>query len=103
MNRQNTVLGGCALGNAVYMGANKLETVKVLLDAGASLDYRTFGGSSALTNAVSNEDSDPDVVRLVLKKVQSTHSVEDLSSVVNYRRKPTTFKWKSIYFKSIPT
>ena len=35
LNRQNTVFGGCALGHAVYMGANKLETVKVLLDAGA--------------------------------------------------------------------
>ena len=29
-----------------------------------SLDYRTFTGGTALTNAVENEDSDPDVVRL---------------------------------------
>ena len=61
-------------------------------------DYRTYGGGSALTGAVENEDSDPDVVRLILKKLQSTYSVEELSSVVNYRRKPTTLKWKSIYF-----
>ena len=68
LNRQNTVVGGCALGNAVYMGANKLETVKVLLDAGASLDYRTFSGGNVLTNSVENEDSDPDVVRIVLER-----------------------------------
>jgi hypothetical protein len=36
LNRKNTVVGGCALGCAVYMGANKVETVKVLLDAGVS-------------------------------------------------------------------
>ena len=36
----------------MYMGANKLETVKVLLDAGASLDYRTFSGGNVLTGAV---------------------------------------------------
>ncbi len=51
LNRQNTALGGCALGLAVYMGANKFETVKLLLDAGASLDYRTFAGGNVLTAA----------------------------------------------------
>merc|ERR1711871_343806 len=79
MNRQNTVVGGCALGNAVYMGANKLETVKVLLDSGASLDYRTFRGSSALFNAVSNEDSDPDVVRIILEKFKSSCCPKEFS------------------------
>ena len=74
LNRQNTVVGGCALGNAVYMGANKLETVKVLLDAGASLDFRTFSGGNVLINAVDNEDSDPDVVRVVLEKMKSSCS-----------------------------
>ncbi len=98
LNRQNTVVGGCALGQAVYMGANKLDTVKVLLNAGASLDYRTFGGGSALENAVSNEDSDPDVVRLLLEQFKSSCSPTEFSSIVNYKRASTTFKWKSIYF-----
>ena len=63
------------------MGANKLETVKVLLNAGASLDYRTFSGGNVLTNSVENEDSDPDVVRLVLEKMKSSFSerVQELS------------------------
>ena len=92
------MLGGCALGHATYVGATKLETVKLLIDAGASLDYRTFGGGTLLVNAVDNEDSDPEVIRLLLGTLKSTHSAEDLSSLVNYRKKSTTFKWKSIYF-----
>ncbi len=98
LNRQNTVAGGCALSHAVYMGANKLETVKVLLDAGASLDYRTFTGGTALTAAVDNEDSDPDVVRIILEKLKSSSSSKEFSSILNYKRKSTTLKWKGIYF-----
>ena len=98
LSRQNTVFGGCALGQAVYMGANKLETVKVLLDAGASVDYRTFSGGSALTNAVENEDSDPAVVRIILEKLKSSCSPKEFASIVNYKRKSTTLKWKGIYF-----
>ncbi len=98
LNRQNTVVGGCALGNAVYMGANKLDTVKMLLNTGTLLDYRTFGGSSVLTNAVANEDSDPDVVRIVLEKLKSSCNSKEFSSIVNYKRKSTTLKWKGIYF-----
>jgi len=98
LNRQNAVLGGCALGQAVYMGANKLETVKVLLNASAQLDFRTFGGGTVLTNAVSNEDSDPDVIRLILERLKSSSDSKTFISLVNYQKKSTTFKWKSIYF-----
>ena len=100
LNRRNTVFGGCALGCAVYMGANKLETVKALLDAGASLDYRTFSGGNALTGAAENEDSDPDVVRIVLEKFKSSCSPKEFSSIVNYRTKASTFKWKVLHFVS---
>ena len=100
LSRQNTAIGGCALGMAVYMGANKLETVKILLDAGASLDYRTFAGGNVLINAVDNEDSDPDVVRIVLEKMKSSFSEKEFTSIVNYRMKASTFKWKVLYFVS---
>ena len=96
LNRQNTVLGGCALGLAVYMGANKLETVKVLLDAGARLDFRTFNGGCVLTSTVANEDTDPEILRLVLQKLKLSLSDDDFIGRVNYRTKPTTWKWKSI-------
>ena len=91
------MLGGCALGIAVYMGANKLDTVKVLLDAGASLDYRTFTGTNVLMNAAQNEDSDPDVVRIVLEKFKSSCSPKVFSSSVNLKRSSTKLKWKGIY------
>jgi ankyrin repeat protein len=97
MNRKNSVVGGCALGQAVYMGANKLETVKVLLDAGASLDYRTFSGGTSLSGAVENEDSDPNVVRLVLEKLKESYSSKEFTSIVNYKRTSTTWKWRCIY------
>ena len=98
LNRQNTMFGGSALGHAVYLGANKVESVKVLLDASASLDFRTFGGGNALTCAVENEDSDPDVVRIILEKVKSSCSPKEFSSIVNYKKKSSTFKWKTIRF-----
>ena len=91
------MFGGCALGVAVYMGANKLETVKLLVDAGALIDFRTFSGGNALTGAVENEDSDPDVVRIILEKFKSSCSSGKFSSIVNYKRTSTTIKWKGIY------
>jgi ankyrin repeat protein len=98
LNRQNTVFGGCALAHGVYMGANKLETVKLLLNAGARLDYRSHTGTNALMNAVENEDADSDVVRLVLDKFKSTFKGGMFTSLVNCQRHSTTLKWKSIYF-----
>ena len=88
------VIGGCALGHAVFMGANKLETVKILVDEGASLDFRTFGGGSVLTSLITREDSDPDILRFVLEKLRLS---EDFSSIINYKTSSTTLKWKSIY------
>ena len=96
LNRQNTVLGGCALGCAVYMGANKLKTVKLLVDAGVSLGYRTFNGGNVLIDAVANEDSDPEVVRLILKTIMSSCNAEAFAVMLNYKKISTTIKWKCI-------
>ena len=78
----------------MYMGANKLETVKVLLDAGASLDFRTFTGGTCLTGAVENEDSDPDVVRVILEKNQVIMQSKRVFFYRQLPRKSTTVKWK---------
>ena len=51
-----------------------------------------------LTNAVSNEDSDPDVVRIILEKFKSSCSPKEFASIVNFKRASTTIKWKGIYF-----
>ncbi len=74
--------------------------MKVLLDAGASLDFQTFSGGTALTAAVGNEDSDPDVVRMILEKLKSSCSATEFASILNYKRASKTLKWKSIRFAS---
>ena len=99
LSRQNTVIGSCALSVAIYHGANKFDTVKFLLDAGAVLEYRSFSGSSALINAADNEDSDPDVVRALLERFGTLcggKSSTRFKSIVNYRSQATTFKRKGI-------
>ena len=53
-----------------------------------------------MTNAVANEDSDPDVVRLILEKMKSSCRAKEFTSIVNYRLKASTVKWKVLYFVS---
>ena len=48
-------------------------------------------------NAVENEDSDPDIVRIILEKFKSSCSPKEFASIVNYKRTSTTIKWKGIY------
>jgi len=99
LNRVDTVFGGNVLSKAVYFGANKLETVKVLLNAGTRTDFQTFSGGTVLTGAVENEDSNPEVVRLLLGKLKSSlNSNHELISLVNYRYTSRTLKWKIIRF-----
>ena len=77
-------------------GLRKDDLVEVLLDAGASLDFRTFAGGTVLSGAVENEDSDPSVVRLVLEKLKNSYSNKQFTSIVNNKRTSTTLKWKCI-------
>lgn len=80
------------------MGANKCETVEVLLDAGVCVEFRTVTGGSPLTALSANEDSDPEVVRLVIENLKRSLSKEGCLARLNYQQKPTTFQWKSINF-----
>ena len=98
LNRQNSIVGGFALSIAVFMGSNKFETVKTLIDAGARLKFRTFTGGTLLTGTVDNEDSEPHVLRLILEKFKESCNPDEFKSIVNYQRQATTLKWKSIYF-----
>ena len=50
-----------------------------------------------MSGAVENEDSDPNIIRLVLKKLKTSFSDEEFISIVNYKRTSTTLKWKGIY------
>ena len=89
LERRNTVVGGVALGHAVYMGPHRLELVKVLLEHGACLDYRTDTGGSVLTALCENEDAEPEVLELILRTKMRTS--------VNYRVYGRTTKWQIIY------
>ena len=42
--------------------------------------------------------SDPNVMRLILEKLKSSSDSKTFISLVNYQRKSTALKWKSIYF-----
>ncbi len=90
LEARNKIVGGIALGLAVYMGPNRHDLTKVLLEHGANVLTRTYTGSSILMNACDNVDCDPEVVRLILENVPPQ---EDL---VNYRGKSRTLKWKFI-------
>ena len=46
VNRKNTVLGGSALGSAVFMGPRRMDLVRVLIDRGASRMFLSLSLSS---------------------------------------------------------
>ena len=86
LEARNTVVGGFALGCAVYMGPNRLELVKLLLKSGTHINMLTFAGGSSFTAACENEDADPQVIRLLLNH----------GSDMKYRVRATVLKWKVI-------
>ena len=62
LERKNKVVGGVALGHAVYMGPHRLELVKLLLEHGASFRLITriqWKFNLNLTSCAS-EDGDPE-------------------------------------------
>ena len=86
LERKNKIVGSVALGQAVYMGPHRLELVKVLLDAGASVTYRSDHGSSILTDLCSSEDTDPTVLQFLFENrilerrcVNSTRSTKRMT------------------------
>ena len=92
LERKNKVVGGVALGQAVYMGPYRLELVKMLLDSGASINYRTDTGGSVLLNLSANEDSSPELVHFILEHIKNKH----VEQVLNYRTRGT-LKWRRIH------
>jgi ankyrin repeat protein len=91
LNRGNSMNGATALHTAVYVGRNKLKTVRVLVETGkANLNVLAHTGASILSNALKNVDSNIDVVRYILSK-------RNLEYGVNYRRSAKTTRWRFIY------
>ena len=100
----NTVVGGIALGLAVCMGPKKYDTVKRLLDAGASVETLTHSGGTILCGACSNTDADPAVIRLILEHLRSMRGCsrgKDIVGGINHRAYTGTcaqsMKWYLIH------
>jgi ankyrin repeat protein len=89
LERKNKTAGGVALSHAVFNGPHRLELVKLLLDHGASTNYRTYIGSSVLITICASEDADPEVLQTLLKNKSKL--------IVNYKLLGGTIKWRIIY------
>ena len=87
LGRKNKLMGAVALGFGIFMGPRRVELVKVLLEHGASIDYRTDSGGSILTNLCENEDCSPELLRFS-KRNENHH---ELQNSCEYR------KWRIIH------
>ena len=90
VNARNTIFGGVALAAAVSLGSNRLDLTKTLLNAGATIDLRYYTGGTPLVSSCKSEDSNPDVVRMILSHTNQS------SFDVNTRCHAQSLKWKAI-------
>merc|ERR1711871_610589 len=91
LNASDTAIGSVALGHAIYMGSNRLELVKFLIENGACVTSLGHHGGTMLSAACTSEDSDPDVVSYLLQN----NTVK--SRLLNYRQKARTMKWRFFF------
>jgi ankyrin repeat protein len=92
LERKNKLNGGVALGCAVFMGPDRLELVKILLNRGASIDHRSDMGGSILTSLCECEDGSPELLHLLLDHMNATQ----LNRWLKYQVRGSTLKWRTI-------
>ena len=94
LEKRNAIMaaGVTALHCSVLLGTGKFVTTDLLLKAGASVVAQSAGGESILHMATENEDSDPDVIRLILERTGNK------TRALNMRSRARAFSWKTIYF-----
>ena len=83
----NRVVGGVALGCALYIGPNRLELVQLLIEKGACTKSSSWNGTTHLIAQCANEDADPKVLELLL-------SCENVD--INAQIRGKTLKWKGL-------
>ena len=88
VNRCNSLFGATAAHVCCNMGSKMLKTLKRLVFHGANIQAVNWAGSSLLHDVVSSHDSDPDVVKFLLK-----HNLD-----TNARACARSGKWKVIFF-----
>lgn len=89
LQMKNKKFGGSALSCATYLGPNRYELMKYLIQKGASLETFTDAGSTVLHSTCSNADADPRVVSMLLE-----HAC--IHKNINKGRIARTLKWKLI-------
>ena len=82
LEARNTITGGIALGSC-SLSPNRLELTTLLLKHGAKIDFTRYSSS----NLSMPTWMQIEWLKLLLKSLQHQ---------VNYRRRATTMKWKSI-------
>ena len=99
LKRRERQVGANVLSLAARIGSNQHDIVKRLLDAGACIDSRTRNGFSVLGMAVSNDDANPDVIRLIVKTSRDQLSRQDSSrkqvheNMMNGKREVRLSQW----------
>jgi len=97
IERRNNLNGSFAAAYAIYMGPNRFELVRFLLDRGTPMNKCSMAGGTLLSIACSSEDADPAVVELLLHRLkQSKHSY-----IINHRLGGGNLKWRAIYTLSL--
>ena len=84
--------GVTALFLSAYFGAGKYDCTKLLLKAGCRANVIALSGDSILHLAAENEDSDPDVIRLILERIGNT------TRAVNMQSRASAISWQALYF-----
>jgi ankyrin repeat protein len=82
-------VGATALAHAIWIGPNKLEAVKALIEAGANpLEFTAFTGTTCLHNTATNKDAGAELVRYLLE-------LPGVRALVNMQQRACTLKWKA--------
>ena len=88
LERKNKVVGGVALGQAVFMGPHRLELVKILVENGALINHLNDTGGSIMMSLCNSEDADSEVLQILLENKEIS---------VNHRLRGRSLKWGNIY------
>jgi len=86
LEQRDKTWGDTALSNAAFSCPSGGHICKLLIAAGAKVNYCGGDGGSLLHKATLKEDSDPELVKVLL----------DAGCDVNFRSEPQSLKWRAI-------
>ena len=85
IDRCNRKFGSTALHYAVYLGHKNIDMVRYLIEErGADVNILNHSGSCALIMACGNEDSDPKVVKYLMRCTDIDVNIQIVSQTLKY-------------------